>query len=62
MVICGVQLYDKKRVTDLMLLLGLKKTMEQSAMANRVCLFWDVLNDYDTCNHWERALHFGVHG
>ena len=33
---CGVQLKYRKRSKDLMLVLGLKKTMDQLAMANSV--------------------------
>ena len=31
---CRVQLKDRKRSTDLMFMLGLKKTIDQLAMAN----------------------------
>ena len=34
---CGVQLKDRKRSTDLMLMLGLNKTIDQLAIANSVC-------------------------
>ena len=33
---CGVQLIDRKRSMDLMFMLGLKKTIDQLAMANSV--------------------------
>ena len=33
---CGVQLKDIKRSTDLMFMLGLKETIDQLAMANSV--------------------------
>ena len=33
---CGVQLTDRKRSTYLMFMLGLKKTMDQLAMASSV--------------------------
>ena len=33
---CGVQLKDRKRSTDLMLMLGLKETIDQLAIANSV--------------------------
>ena len=33
---CGVQLKDRKRSTDLMLMLGLKETMDQLSLANSV--------------------------
>ena len=38
---CGVQLKDRKRSTDMMFMLGLKETMGQLAMANSVC--WNCL-------------------
>ena len=37
--ICGVQLKDIKRSTDLMFMLGLNETMDQLAMANSVRWF-----------------------
>ena len=33
---CGVQLKNRKRSTDLMFMLGLKETIDQLAMANSV--------------------------
>ena len=33
---CGVQLIDRKRSTDLMFMLALKETIDQLAMANSV--------------------------
>ena len=38
---CGVQLKDRKRFTDLML--GMNKTIDQLAMANSVSWYGDVL-------------------
>ena len=35
-VMCGVQLKDRKRSTDLMFMSGLTETIDQSAMANSV--------------------------
>ena len=35
--ICGVQLKDRKRGNDLMLVLSLNKTVDQLTVANRVC-------------------------
>ena len=35
---CGVQLKDRKRSTDLMFMLGLNEAMDQLAMAN--CVHW----------------------
>ena len=34
---CGVQLKDRKRSTDLMFMLGLNETIDQLTMANSVC-------------------------
>ena len=36
--VCGVQLKDKKRSTDLMLMLGCGEAMDQLAMAS--CVRW----------------------
>ena len=36
--LCGVQLKDRKRSTDFMLMLGLNETIDQLAMAN--CIRW----------------------
>ena len=40
---CGVQLNDRKRSTDLMFMLGLKETIDQLAMANSVPWYGHVL-------------------
>ena len=40
---CGVQLKDRKRSTDLMLLFGLKEAIDQLAMANSVRWYGHVL-------------------
>ena len=40
---CGVQLKDRERSTDLMFMLGLKETMDQLTMANSVHWYGDVL-------------------
>ena len=40
---CGVQLKDRKRSAELMLMLGLSETIDQLAMANSVCLYGHVL-------------------
>ena len=37
--VCGVQLKDRKRSMDLMLMLGLNETINQLAMANSGCLY-----------------------
>ena len=34
---CGAQLKDRETSKDLMLILGLNKTIDQMAMANSVC-------------------------
>ena len=44
---CGVQLKDKKRSTDLMFMLGLKETIDQLAMANSGRLDCHVLRRED---------------
>ena len=44
---CGVQLKDIKRSTDLMFILGLKETVDHLAMANSVHLYGDVLRRED---------------
>ena len=36
--ICGVQLKDRKRAKDLILMLGLNGTVNHLAMANSVCM------------------------
>ena len=36
---CGVQLNDRKRTKDLMLMLGLNETIDQLAMASSVCWY-----------------------
>ena len=40
---CGVQLKDRKRSTDLMLMLGLSETIDQLTMANSVHWYGHVL-------------------
>ena len=40
---CGVQFKDRKRSTDLMLMLGFKETIDQLAMANSVRWYGHVL-------------------
>ena len=41
--ICGVQLRDRKRSSDLMFMLGLSEAMDQLAVANSVCWYGHVL-------------------
>ena len=40
---CGVQLKDRKRSTDLMFMLGLNETIDKLAMVNSVCWHGHVL-------------------
>ena len=44
---CGVQLKDRKRSMDLMLMLGLSEAIDQLAMACSVCWYGDVLRRED---------------
>ena len=44
---CGVQLKDRKRSTDLMFMLDLWETIDQLAMANSVRWYGDVLRRED---------------
>ena len=57
---CGVQLKDIKRSTDLMFMLGLKEIIDQLAMANRVCRYGHVLRRED--GHFLRSLDFEIEG
>ena len=50
---CGVQVKDMKRSTDLMLMLGLSKTIDKLAITNSVHLYGHVLI---------RSLDFEVEG
>ena len=58
---CGVQLTDRKTSTDLMLMLCLKKTIDQLAIANSVRWYGHVLRREDG-HVLRRALDFGVEG
>ena len=58
---CEVQLKDRRRSTDLMFMLGLKKTMDQLAMANSVLWYGHVLRREDG-HILRRALDFEVEG
>ena len=60
-VMCGVQLKDRKRSTNLMLMLGLFDTMYQLAMANSVCWYGHVLR-YEDGHVLRRAFDFEVDG
>ena len=44
---CGIQLKDRKRSTDLMFILGWNETKSQMAMANSVCWHGQVLRRED---------------
>ena len=58
---CGVQLKDITRSTDLMFLLGLRVAMDQLAMANSVCWYGHVLRR-ENGHILRRALDFKVEG
>ena len=45
--VCGVQLKDRKRSTNLIFMLGLNETMDQLAMAHSVCWYGHVLRRED---------------
>ena len=58
---CGVQLKDRRRFIDLMLMLGLNDTIDQLAMANSVRWYGHVLRREDG-HVLRRALDFEVEG
>ena len=58
---CGVQLNDRKRSTDLMFMLGLNETIDQLAMANSVRWYGHVLKREDG-HVSRRSLDFEVEG
>ena len=58
---CGVQLKDRKRSTDLMFMLGLKEIIDLLAMSNVVCWYGQVLRREDG-HIIRRALDFEVEG
>ena len=58
---CGVQLKDRKRPTDLMFVLGLSKTIDQLAVANKVRWHGRLLRREDG-HVLRRALYFEVEG
>ena len=58
---CGVQLKDRKRSTDLMFMLGLNAAIDQLAMASSVRWYGDVLRREDG-HVLRRALDFEVEG
>ena len=59
--VCGVQLNDRKRSTDLTFMMVLKETIDQLAMANSVCWYGHVLSREDG-HILRRALDFEVEG
>ena len=44
---CGVQLKDRKTLTDLMFMLGLNETIDRLAIANIICWYGYVLRRED---------------
>ena len=44
---CGAHLKDRKRAKDLMLMLGLSKTIDQLSIENSVCWYGHVLSRED---------------
>ena len=58
---CGVQLNDRKRSTDLIFMLGLKETIDQLAMAHIVHWYGHVLRREDGYI-LRRALDYEVDG
>ena len=61
MVMCGVQLKDRKSYTDFMLMLGLGATIDQLVMVNSIRWYGHVLRRED--HHiLRRSLDFEVEG
>ena len=58
---CGIQLKDRKRSTDLMFMLGLTETTDQLTMANNVHWYGHVFWREDG-HVLRRALNFEVEG
>ena len=58
---CGVQLKDRKRCTDLMFMLGLNETIDKLTMANSVCWYGHVLK-IENGHVLRKALDFEVEG
>ena len=58
---CGAQLKERKRPTDLMFMLGLNEIIDQLAMANSVCWYGHVLRREGGLV-LRRALNFEVEG
>ena len=56
---CGVQLNDRKKYMDLIFMLGLNETIDELAMANRLCWYDHVLRREDG-KVLRRALDFEV--
>ena len=59
--VCGVQLKDRKRSKDFMLMLGMNETIDQLAMANSVHWYGHVLRREDD-HIVRRALGLKVEG
>ena len=59
--ICGVQLKDRSRSTDLLFMLGLNETIDQLAMVNSVFWYDHVLRREDG-HVFRRASDFEVEG
>ena len=60
-VMCGVQLKDRKRSTDLMFMFGLSENIDQLAMVSSVSWYGHVLKREDG-HVLRRALDFEVEG
>ena len=61
--ICGVQLKNRRNANDLILMIRLNETIEQSAMANNVHWHNHVLGKEDDDDHvLRRALELEVEG
>ena len=58
---CGLQLKEIKRSTDLMFMLGLSETKDQSVMANSVRWYGQVLRR-EGSHVLRRALYFEAEG
>ena len=56
---CGVQLKDRKRSTNLMYILGISETIDQLAMANSDCWYGHMLRREDS-HILRNALDFEV--
>ena len=59
--LCGVQLKDRKKSMDLMLMFGMSITIDHSAMANRVHWYGHVMR-IENGHVLRKALDFMVEG